>query len=357
VTRQPATRLGTLSPVRWLVLLLALASLQARAEDSPDTSASPATVAASRLLETTAQPGLATHSADEPGASDLPARPPRMAVHYELDAYYSNVGLDIALTDADEPNGGYLEEAEVYRRLFNDSFQPRLFLLEASVNPLPVLGTWYKRTHPRDYDDYDLGSAGHNKVNLIDGVTAGFQEPWAISAFLGSSMKFHREGEDEKQNNRGYMGYLLSCGNQHIRNNVLIDDNWCELEWKLKGERTFRDEELSWSFRAGLKEHGHPDIRDLYYFGLRRTNLSYSSSLLSFLNNANVEFLTEIARDDGHLMRQQIIVGRNIPLPRYRIALALDLGLIYENKRKYRGELADPDADELSFVFRPNIKF
>ncbi|MDF3822722.1 hypothetical protein P3G55_22680, partial [Leptospira sp. 96542] len=40
---------------------------------------------------------------------------------------------------------------------------------------------------------------------------------------------------------RGYMGYLLSCGAQHIHNNVLIDDNWCELEWKLKGERTFRE--------------------------------------------------------------------------------------------------------------------
>ncbi len=283
--------------------------------------------------------------------------PSRIAFHYELDAYYTNVGMDIALTDADEPNGGDMEENEVYRQLFNDSFRPRLFLLEASVNPMPVLGTWYKRDNPKGYDSFDMGTAGNNQLNILDSVTAGFQEPWAISAFIGSSMKFRREGEDEKQSNRGYMGYLMSCGAQHIHNNVLIDDNWCELEWKLKGERTFREEELSWSFRIGIKEHGNPDIRDLFYLGLRRTNLSYSSAFLSFLNNANVEFMTEFARDDLQVMRQQFIIGRNFPLPRYRAALALDVGVIYENSRKYTGRLADSDADELTFVFRPNIKF
>ncbi|MDF3821403.1 hypothetical protein P3G55_15980 [Leptospira sp. 96542] len=338
----PSARIARL--LRALLLTTLMCSLHALAQES---------------LEPHAPAGPA--SPDSQGATDPdstpPEPPPRVIFHYELDAYYSNVGADIALSDADEPNGGHLEETEVYRRLFNDSFRPRLFLLEASVNPMPVLGTWYKRNHPNGYDNYDVGSAGGNNFNLIDGVTAGFQEPWAISAFLGSSMKFRREGEDEKQSNRGYMGYLLSCGAQHIHNNVLIDDNWCELEWKLKGERTFREEELSWSFRVGLKEHGNPDIRDLFYVGLRRTNLSYSSRLLSFLNNANVELLTEFARDDGHLMRQQIIFGRNFPLPRYRVALALDVGLIYENRRKYSGQLADADADELTFVFRPNIKF
>ncbi|MFO6419775.1 hypothetical protein ACLBKS_06200 [Hylemonella sp. W303a] len=351
--------------MRLSLLLLAMTlgglwDMPARAQDThaPDvpmdavSTAAPAIPAAPVPPDT---PVIAAASASTEAAAST--RPPRIAFHYELDAYYSNVGADIALTDADEPNGGHLEESEVYRRLFNDSFQPRLFLLEASVNPMPVLGTWYKRTHPDGYDNYDVGSAGGNNFNLIDGVTAGFQEPWAISAFLGSSMKFRREGEDEKQSNRGYMGYLLSCGTQHIHNNVLIDDDWCELEWKLKGERTFREEELSWSFRVGLKEHGNPDIRDLFYVGLRRTNLSYTSKLLSFLNNANVEFLTEFARDDGHLMRQQIVIGRIFPLSRYRVALALDVGLIYENSRKYSGALADSDADELTFVFRPNIKF
>jgi len=341
-----------------LVFLPGLPCTAANAQELPPPRLSVVDIHTANDAEDQADSGNGTAPRAEP---TTPAAPPalasRFAFHHELDAYYSNVGVDIALGNAQEPNGGYLEETEVYRRLFNDSFRPRLLLLEASVNPLPVLGTWYKREHPNGYDDYDLGSAGGNNFNLIDGVTAGFQEPWAISAFIGSSMKFRREGEDEKQGNRGYMGYLLSCGNQHIHNNVLIDDDWCELEWKLKGERTFREEELSWSFRVGLKEHGNPDIRDLFYVGLRRTNLSYTSALLSFLNNANVEFMAEFARDDGHLMRQQIIVGRNFPLPRYRVALALDLGVIYENSRKYTGSLADTDADEWSFVFRPNIKF
>ncbi len=117
------------------------------------------------------------------------------------------------------------------------------------------------------------------------------------------------------------------------------------------------EEESSRSFRVEIKEHGNPDIRNLSYLGLRCTNLRYSSGLLSFLNNANVEFMTEFASDDLQVMHQQFIIGRNFPLPRCRAALALYVGVIYENSRNYTGRLADSDADELTFVFRPNIKF
>jgi hypothetical protein len=225
------------------------------------------------------------------------------------------------------------------------------------VYPLPAAGAWFKKHHPDQYDNFDLAVIGHNQLNLIDGVTAGFQEPWALSAFVGSSMKFSRDGESTDHRNRGYMGYLVSCGAKHIHNNVLIDDNWCELEWKLKGERSFYDDELSWSFRLGIKEHGNPDIRDIFYIGLRRTNLNYDTAVLRLLNNANVEFMTEFARDDARLLRQEVTLGRNFPLPGYHFALALDVGVIYEAESKYSGRLADPDADALTVVFRPNIKF
>jgi hypothetical protein len=279
---------------------------------------------------------------------------------YELDAYYSNAGVWFDLSGKPEPDGGALEETEVYQRLFNESLRPRVLLLEASVYPMPILGTWYKKNHPEQYEDFGLGptdKSGKRRYNLLGSVTAGFQEPWAVSAFFGSAMKFHREGEDDKQSNRGYMGYLLSCGDQHIHNNVLIDDDWCEFEWKLKGDRIFHDETLSWSFRVGVKENGNPNIRDLVYVGLRRTNLNYSTAFLSFLNNANIDLMTEFAQGDMSLMRQEIIVGRNYPLSRWHMALALDVGVIYENPHKYTGPLNDPFAPSWTFVFRPNLKF
>lgn len=308
---------------------------------------------------TPASEAAATPVATIPATPDAPPVPPpaTAALIWELDPYYSSAAWEIPLTDAPLPDGGRLPEREVYGRLLRDSLQPRLLLLEASVYPLPVAGTWFKRHHPSGYDDFQVGTLGNNQLNVIDGITAGFQEPWALSAFIGSGMQFRRDGEAASARNRGYMGWLVSGGARHIHNNVLIPDHWWELEWKLKGEREFRDEELSWSFRLGMKSHGNPDIADVAYLGLRRSNLDYASPWLSLLDNSDLDLLTEIDRHGGRVLRQEAIVGHKVPLRRWRVALSLDLGVIYEDRRKYSGILADPEADTLTFVVRPHLRF
>jgi hypothetical protein len=294
--------------------------------------------------------------APEPtGAAAPPPAPPQWLG--EIDAYYSSLALEVPLTGTALPDGGELPEPEVYRRLLREAFHPRLLLLEASVYPLPILGSWYKRNHRANYDNLRIATVGGNQLNIIEGVTAGFQEPWAVSAFLGSGMQFNRAGEPDSAQNRGYMGYLVSYGARHIRNNVLIADNWWELEWKLKGEREFREQELEWSFRFGLKTHGHPDIADVAYIGLRRSDLDFGKRWITLLDNSDLQLLTEIDRGSGRLLRQEAIVGRKLPLRRWRIALALDLGVIYESPRKYTGALADPAADTVTLVFRPHLTF
>lgn len=271
-------------------------------------------------------------------------------ISHELDAYYSNIGVDVPISSEAEPDGGTLGEVEVYRELLRTALKPRIFLLETSVNPLPWLGALYKSNDP---DSYERA----NQARLLDSVTAGFQEPWALSAFLGSTMRFSREGESVGHSNRAYMGWLLSYGAEHIRNNVLINDHWWELEWKLKGDREFRDEKLSWSFRLGFKEHGNPYIRDVAYVGFRRDSLNFLNRASSWLDNAGVEIKTEIARDDGSFMRQELLFNRNFPLPRWRAAFVLDVGVIYESPDKYRGRLSDLDSDAVTLVLRPNLNW
>ncbi|HEX4870318.1 MAG TPA: hypothetical protein VFV15_06310 [Moraxellaceae bacterium] len=301
------------------------------------------------------------HAVDAPAAADgTPTDAPPGAqaeLIWELDPYYSSAAWEIPLTDAPLPDGGRLPEREVYGRLLRNALHPRLLLLEASVYPLPVAGTWFKRNHASAYDDLQVGTLGNNQLNLVDGVTAGFQEPWALSVFVGNGMQFRREGEPANARNRGYMGWLVSWGARHIQDNVLIRDRWWELEWKLKGEREFRDEELDWSFRLGVKNHGNADIADVAYLGLRRSNLDYASSWLSLLDNTDLDLLTEVDRHSGRYLRQEAIVGRKVPLRRWRVALSLDLGVIYEDRRKYSGALADPGADTLTFVVRPHLRF
>ena len=270
-----------------------------------------------------------------------------MEVVYEWGAYYTSIGLHIPISDDPLPDGGQLNEFEVYRQLLERSYRPNVVLLEASIYPMPLLGVYMRKHHPGGYQD--------NK-GLIEAVTAGFQEPWAVSAFFGSQMKFSRAGETERGTNRGYLGYLVSAGKKHIKDNVLIDDDWLELEWKLKGERVFKEDRLSWSFRAGGKFHRQTGIADGLYVGVRRSNLDFSSRLLSILDNSHIELLTEIPKDRIVLQRQQLIFGKKFPIDS-RTAWEVDFGLLYERGSKYTGALSQFGKSSTTFVIRPNLVF
>jgi hypothetical protein len=273
---------------------------------------------------------------------------PKPEVLTEWGAYYSSIGLYVPISAEQFPDGGRLNEIDVYRQLFERSWRPNLVALEASVYPMPLLGVWLRKDHPSFYDQ---------APSVIQAVTAGFQEPWAVSAFFGSQMKFTRPEESERGTNRGYMGYLVSAGSKHIKSNVLIADNWLELEWKLKGERIFREERLDWSFRVGGRYNGNRDIADTLHFGLRRSNLDFKSPFLSWLDNSRIDLLTELAVDGLTLVRQEVIFGKKYPMASRKLAWELDFGLIYERASKYSGDLAPLAKTAVTVVFRPNIVF
>jgi hypothetical protein len=272
---------------------------------------------------------------------------PKAEAVTEWGAYYSSVGVYVPLGEDPFPDGGRLEESDVYRQLFRRSWRPNVVALEASIYPMPIAGVWLRKDHPDLYD---------RAPSLVQAATAGFQEPWAVSAFFGSQMKFGRPGEEERETNRGYMGYLVSAGTKHIKNNVLIADDWLELEWKLKGERIFKEDRLDWSFRAGGRYNGNRDIADTLHFGLRRSNLDFKSKALSWLDNSRIDLFTELG-DGLTLMRQEVIFGKKYPLESYKVALELDFGLIYERASKYTGDLSPLARTAVTVVFRPNIIF
>jgi len=273
---------------------------------------------------------------------------PKPEVLTEWGAYYSSIGLYVPISDDPFPDGGRLEEADVYRQLFARSWRPNVVAFEASVYPMPIPGVWLRKDHPSFYDI---------SPSVIQAVTAGFQEPWAISAFFGSQMKFTRPEETERGTNRGYMGYLVSAGTKHIKSNVLIADDWLELEWKLKGERVFEEQRLEWSFRGGGRYNGNRDIADTLHFGVRRSNLDFKSPFLSWLDNSRIDLLTELAVDGLALVRQEVIFGKKYPMESHKLAWELDFGLIYERASKYSGDLAPLARSAVTVVFRPNIIF
>lgn len=277
----------------------------------------------------------------------------KVSLEYELDAYYSNIGLYINLTDEPIPDAGEKEEFEIYRDLLYSSYIPRFIVLEAAVFPMPNLGIYLKD----DANDFYKLADVYSDLNIVKAVTAGFEEPYAFSMFLGNVMKFTKPGEKQKQGNFGYMGYLISVGDYHIKDNELISDNWLELEWKIKGDRKFSTHDLHWSFRVGGKLHDNPYIKDVIYLSLRRSMLDLEE-YASILKNSGFEYTFDVDSETLTPLRHYFTVDKKWPFKEQKIAFSLTVGFIWEDAEKYTGPLRDKEGrDNFQIVIRPNILF
>lgn len=276
------------------------------------------------------------------------------SLELEWDPYYSNAGYYISLTDSEIPIITEDDEAKVYDRLMQSAFTvPRLMLIEVSVNPLPMLGEYIKDQHPNTYEKGEI----RGDLNLVQAFTEGFEEPYAVSLFFGSVMRFVKPGEEAKTSNKGYTGYLFSYGDKHIVNNTYIDDNWLEFEWKTKGDQDFKNKTLSWSLRVGAKLHDHPDIIDVVYFGLRRNHFDAGDDDISWFENADIDYKIELDKDTFALIQQSLFINKKwaAPFGTAKSAFEFGVGFILENS-KYGGTLQS-QSDNFRLILRPSFKF
>jgi hypothetical protein len=227
-------------------------------------------------------------------------------------------------------------------------------VLEASVYPMPLLGTYLKDDQPLTYK---RGQIGNSSVNFIDSATAGFQEPWAISAFFGNIAKIVRQGEDRVGSNVGYTGYLISAGTKHIKDNIFIDDHWLELEWKIKGKVDYPDERLSWSFRVGGKLHDNPNIVDEIYVNIFRNNLNVHLPFISWINNSSLDMKVYFSETNARLLRQEYVVGKKYPKVGWKYTPTFDIGVVWSSAEEYSGILRTSNLDKVTLVLRPSVEF
>jgi hypothetical protein len=273
-----------------------------------------------------------------------------ISIEYELDAYYTNIGVYIPLTDAPMKQVEVGDETVIYGELLANAFIPRFFLVEASVNPLPVLGVYLKENQESFYERGEIS----DDLNIIQALTEGFEEPYAVSFFVGNVIRFTSpRSRIFRAVNKGYSGFLLSVGDQHIKDSELIDDNWYEFEWKLKGDRRIEEIYHSWSFRIGAKIHDNPDIADVNYIGIRRELFNGRPGDYAWNENIGIDYSIYFSRSDGDVVQHQIFVEKSWPseLTEYTFGIGL-------NKRidKYSGELAD-DKNETRLILRPGFNF
>jgi hypothetical protein len=276
------------------------------------------------------------------------------SVVIEKDAYYSNIGLYFSPKDSPMPTIESDNEAVIYRDLFLRSYIPRDIVLEASINPMSVLGVVLREKTPEFYEDMQFD----DDFNLIKSVTYGFDEPYALSLFMGNVVKYGKADISEVGKNIGYMGYLINVGNQHIKDNRLINDVWYDFEWKVKGDRQVAGEKLGWSFRIGARWHEHPEITDIYYVGIRRSHFNINAPVLSWILNSGVNYRIDLDQNDGTLIEQQLFFDKKIPIRAWKVGFDIQLGFIWKQAEKYSGALAGEGVgDEFYVVLRPSISF
>lgn len=277
----------------------------------------------------------------------------------ELDPYYSAFGVYNSLTGKPIPHMKVASEAEIYRELIRKFYLPRTFVVEASINPLPYAGTLIKKHQSGFYNNMQLNS----NFNAVQAITAGFEEPWALSFFFGNVVSFDSIKKAYEGKRNGYSGILINIGNYHIKDNVLIKDNWVETEAKLKGEQILADRELRWSFRVGTKFHANPYIADSFYIGFRRSRTDFKESGKSnfWLHNSGIEYISDFSQKTFKPIRHYFLVDKKFPMKNSRLAFSLGLGFIWTADEKYSGPLSDAGkmktTSAFQFILQPNLVF
>ncbi|MDX8380772.1 MAG: hypothetical protein R8M14_01515 [Ghiorsea sp.] len=273
---------------------------------------------------------------------------------YELDAYYSNISWTKGLNDQSIPVVQNLKELDIYKKILKDSLTPDFVLFEASINPLPILGVELRKNNPSLYqDEKSQGFVG----KTIQSVTAGFEEPYALSLFAGRVLKFAApQGMKTVGDNKGYIGYLLSVGAHHIQQNKIIQDYWSQWEWKIKGNRETDVQYLSWSLRAGAKFHSHSEISDIFMLGIRRDRIDYRKAKGDFMRDIGFDYQLDILQKTFRMSKQTLIIDKHWPLNNDKITATLSFGVIWQGDDRYLGSLAT-NQDKVTFIIRPNISF
>jgi hypothetical protein len=245
-------------------------------------------------------------------------------------------------------------EVNMYKVLFKKSIVPKFFLTEASVYPLPCAGVYIKENYNTFYNKAGISDS----YNWIKSLCAGFEEPWAFSFLLGNLVNFKPEEAREGYRGKAYLGYLVSFGAYHIKDNILVEDKWTELEWKIKGDRILPDRKISWSFRIGGKYHGNEYIKDILYLSIRRERVDHDFHWLSLIKNSSLEYTMDIDTKFQNLVRHYLLFSKNFPYKNSKVVFQLQLGFIKEWREKYTGPLKRENSENNFFyVIRPNLKF
>ncbi len=273
---------------------------------------------------------------------------------YELDFYYTNVSAFIDLDrDNNITDAISYSETEIYSDLFFNTFSPNIFLLEASLHPMGIGGLYFRKDHKDLYDKSSI-----DDFNLVKALSAGYEEPYALSFFIGRMVVFKGKEDGYIGKNRAFVGTLITIGDYSIKDNSAHYDRWYNIEFKLKGTREKRNSDLDWSFRVGARVHQNSDFTDTLYIGARRSSIDYKKSIWSFIHNSAFSTMIAVSSKSFKLTESEVILEKKWPVAwSEKMSFGLGIGYLYNSGKKYQGELREEGVDNHQLIFRPNLKW
>lgn len=273
---------------------------------------------------------------------------------YEVDAYYSNLIMFVDLDrDNNVTNALEYTEEDIYKDLFFNTFNPNVLLLEIAIHPMSLFGLYFRDQHENIYE-----KSKRKDINPVKIITAGFEEPYSFSVFIGRMMIFDNKKEERVGSNRAYVGYLLSVGDYSIKDNQAHTDKWYNIEFKIKGTRKTDERDLDWSFRAGAKIHHNSNFANSMFVGVRRSSIDYRKSDWSFIYNTAFSSTLAISTDTLKLTEAEFMAEKKWPVNlKYKVSFGLSVGYIYNTGEKYSGALKEDGIDRHQLMMRPNLKW
>lgn len=296
----------------------------------------------------------------------------RSRISLAFDPFYMPLDIFIPLTRSDIPKLSTQKELAVYWHLLSRFFLPRFIVLEASVYPLPLAGSAFKRQWPAAYDKLTLFE-GFNVVESV--TTSTFQEPWAFSVFLGNVVDFSppvkttiirtginagqvvRTVDFDSWVGKAYGGLLVSYGNYHLRANDFLRDDWLELEFKTIGRRWKAGALSSWSYRIGGRYHSHPEIRSYLMVGFKREHLDRAITRFTVLDNSFFDLEYRAEAFSFQPLSLRLLIGKKFPIRGRKPLPSLTLGVIWNFNSPYTGSLEDTAEPEFRFLVTPAVSF
>ena len=153
----------------------------------------------------------------------------------------------------------------------------------------------------------------------------------------------------------GLMGYVITYGPWSSYNNLIEKDNWIELKWKIKGLKTYEEQERTWNLVLGYNFHQNDLFYDTFVFKVSRCHKSRKKRIRLLENTEialNFDYAHELPLED-FFEKQQFGLDLSVFYPFWRkLFLELSGGVMRELIRTDAGTNAN-----FQFWLVPKITF